>query len=285
MKRILLTGINGQVGRELQRTLQPLGEVIACDRNALDLARSDTLIETVLRFRPDIIVNPAAYTTVDKAETDTALAMCINGQAPGLLAEAARSLDALLVHFSTDYVFDGSQTRPYREDDPTHPLGQYGISKLAGEHAIQASGCRYLILRTSWVYGRHGQNFMNTMFRLASTHDELRVVADQTGAPTWSRMLAETTSSLLARHEGQHGVYHCAAAGTTTWHGFAEAIFALAQQTGLVSHKPIVRAITTADYPTPVRRPANSTLDCSKLERDFGLRQPGWKTQLQLCLT
>lgn len=282
--RILLTGINGQVGRELQRALQPLGEVVACDRSTLDLADPDGLRTTLREIKPALIVNPAAYTAVDQAESEPGLAQAINGSAPGILAEEAKRLDALLVHYSTDYVFDGAKSTPYVEYDPTAPLGAYGRSKLDGEQAIAASGCRYLIFRTCWVYGARGRNFLSTMLRLAKERDELRVVDDQFGTPTWSRMIAETSALALARHTRQEGIYHLAAAGETSWHGFATAIVAEANARGILDRAPPVRRIASADFPTPTRRPANSRLDCSRLHDEFGLRLPDWEEQLRLCL-
>jgi len=284
MTRILLTGIGGQVGWELQRTLQPLGEVVACDRQTLDLADPDRLRAVLREISPGLIINPAAYTAVDQAESEPELAQAINGTAPGILAEEAKRLDALLVHYSTDYVFDGAKPAPYAEDDPTAPLGAYGRSKLAGEKAIRASGCRHLIFRTCWVYGARGRNFLRTMLRLARERDELRVVDDQHGAPTWSRMIAEITGQALARLDGQHGIYHLAASGETTWHGFAARIVAIANQHGLLDKSPPVRRIVSADFPTPARRPANSRLDCDRLRNDFRLHLPDWETQLHLCL-
>jgi dTDP-4-dehydrorhamnose reductase len=282
--RILLTGINGQVGWELQRTLQPLGEVVAVDRQGLDLANPDRIRTLVRAVKPALIVNPAAYTAVDKAEAETDLATAINATAPGIFAEEAKRLDALLVHYSTDYVFDGTQATPYAEDAPTAPLGVYGRSKLAGEQAVQTAGCRHLIFRTCWVYGLRGHNFLRTMLRLAGERDELSVVADQHGAPTWSRQIAEATALALARHAGQQGIYHLAAAGATTWHGFASALLAASHARGLITRLPTVHAITTADYPTPARRPAHSLLSGALLRADFGLALPDWETQLQLCL-
>lgn len=284
MTRILLTGSNGQVGWELQRTLQPLGEVIAVDRTQFDLAHPDRIRAVVRKTRPAIIVNAAAYTAVDKAESEAELAMAINGIAPGILAAEAKHLDALLVHYSTDYVFAGDKAMPYAEDDLTGPLSSYGRSKLAGEQAIQAAGCRHLIFRTCWVYGLRGHNFLRTMLRLAGERDELRVVADQHGAPTWSRMIAEATALALARHAGQHGIYHLAAAGTATWHDFATALLARAYAFGILAATPEVRRITTADFPTPARRPANSLLSCERLRQDFGIVLPDWQLQLRLCL-
>jgi dTDP-4-dehydrorhamnose reductase len=282
--RILLTGIGGQVGWELARSLQPLGEVVALDRTGFDLGNPD-LMRSVLRdLKPALIVNPAAHTAVDKAESEVALATAINATAPGILAEEARRLDALLIHYSTDYVFDGSKPAPYTEADPICPVNIYGQTKLAGEEAIRASGCRHLILRTSWVYGMRGGNFLRTMLRLARERDELRVVGDQFGAPTWSRMIAETTALAVARHRGQEGVYHFVAGGETSWHGFAEAIIARGHALGFIEKVPTVHRITSAEFPTPARRPANSRLDCRRLLNDFGLAQPDWRIQLNLCL-
>lgn len=284
MTRILLTGINGQVGWELQRALQPLGEIVALNRSGFDLTNPDQMRAVLRELKPNIIVNPAAYTAVDRAENEPDLATTINSHAPGILAEEAKQLDALLIHYSTDYVFDGTKPVAYVESDPTAPANTYGRSKLAGENAIQASTCRYLIFRTSWVYGLRGANFLRTMLRLAKERDELRVVADQFGAPTWSRMIAETTSLALARHTGQQGIYHLTAGGQTSWHGFTEAIIATAARHGLIE-KPIpVRRIATADFPTPAKRPANSCLCCNQFCNDFGLAQTEWLTQLGLCL-
>lgn len=284
MTRILLTGINGQVGGELQRSLQPLGQVIALDRSGLDLGDPDQIRRVVRDAKPAMIVNPAAYTAVDKAESEPELAMAINGIAPGILAEEARRLDALLVHFSTDYVFDGGKEGPYRESDPAGPLGSYGCSKLAGENAIRASACRHLIFRTCWVYGMHGHNFLRTILRLAAERDELRIVGDQHGSPTWARMIAETTALALARHAGQQGIYHLAAGGDTSWHGFASEIVATAGKLGLIDKTPAVRCITSAEFPTPACRPGNSRLDCTRLNEDFNLQLPDWLSQLFLCL-
>lgn len=284
MRRILLTGIGGQVGWELARSLQPLGEVVALDRAGFDLADPDRMRGVLRELRPALIVNPAAHTAVDKAESEVALATAINAAAPGILAEEAKRLDALLVHYSTDYVFDGGKPTPYVEADPTCPINTYGQTKLAGEEAIRASGCRHLILRTSWVYGMRGANFLRTMLRLAQERDELRVVADQIGAPTWSRMIAETTALMLARHRDQAGIYHFVAGGEISWHGFAEAIVARGHALGLIAKTPVVHRITSAEFPTPARRPANSRLDCGRLREDFGLSQPDWRTQLELCL-
>jgi len=286
--RMLLTGVGGQVGWELRRTLAPLGELIAVDRRALDLADAAALARAVREARPHLVVNAAAHTAVDRAESEPELANAVNATAPGVLAEECRHLGAALVHYSTDYVFGGDKAGPYTEDDAPAPINVYGASKLRGERAIQAAGARHLILRTSWVYGLRGANFLLTMRRLARERPELRVVDDQTGAPTWCRMIAEATAQLVARGLGTRGgaglfaeasgVYHLAAGGATTWYGFAREIFA-----GSEGGPPIV-PITTAQHPTPARRPANSRLDCAKLERAFGVRLPAWNESLRRCL-
>ena len=283
--KILLTGCAGQLGRELKRSLASLGELVACDRGLLDLADPDALRTAVSRIAPSVIVNAAAYTAVDKAETETSLADAINAAAPALLADEARRLGAFLIHYSTDYVFDGTKATPYLEEDAAMPLSAYGRSKLKGELAIAASGARHLILRTSWVYGLHGANFMKTMLRLGRERDELRVVGDQFGAPTWTRHLADATALVLSRRETTEGLYHLAAAGETSWHGYAEAIFAEAQAAGLMEKSPTVHRITTAEYPLPAPRPTNSRLDCTRFFRDSGLALPHWRTGLADCLT
>jgi len=282
--KILLTGCAGQLGRELKRSLACLGEVIACDRSQLDLARADPLRAALRSIAPAVIINAAAYTAVDKAEAEPGLADTINSLAPGILAAEARRLDALLIHYSTDYVFDGSKATAYTEGDAPAPLSAYGRSKLGGERAIAAAGGRHLIFRTSWVYGLHGANFMKTMLRLARERNELRVVGDQVGAPTWSRHLADATSHVLARKEIPYGLYHLAAAGETSWHGYAEAIFGEALRAGLLENIPVVNRIASADFPLPAARPANSRLDCSRFRRDFGLALPDWRTGLIDCL-
>jgi dTDP-4-dehydrorhamnose reductase len=280
--RILLTGRNGQVGWELERTLGPLGEVIAFDHAGLDLARPDAIVSCVREVKPDVIVNAAAYTAVDKAESEPDLAMAINGIAPGILAEEAKRIGALLVHYSTDYVFDGEKDGPYVETDAPNPLSVYGASKLAGERAIAASGADHLIFRTSWVYANRGKNFLLTILRLAKEKPELRVVADQFGAPTWARDIATATALVLARRpagaEIWSGIYHLTAAGRTTWHGFAQKIVELA---GLSTP---VAAIPVSEYPTPARRPRNSVLDHSKAESSFGLKLPSWDAAASRCL-
>jgi dTDP-4-dehydrorhamnose reductase len=290
VKKILLTGKQGQVGWELQRTLMPLGQVVALDVGDLDLRHPDAIRRTVQSLRPDIIVNPAAYTAVDKAETETDLAMAINAVAPGIFAEEAHRLGALLVHYSTEYIFDGRKQEPYVEGDVPDPLNVYGKSKLAGEQAIRASGCNHLILRTSWIYGTRGSNFLLTMLRLAKERPELRVVNDQVGAPTWCRSLAEITALMLAQLHSPgatedavaraSGTYHATSSGSVSWHGFASEILRLVD----ASPMPQVKPITSAEYPTPAQRPANSVMSCDKLFNTFGVSAGDWCDNLQLCL-
>ncbi len=282
MKRILLTGRNGQVGWELQRTLAPLGEVVALDRTTLDLSDADAIRATIREMRPDLIVNAAAYTAVDQAETESSLAMLINGQAPGVMAEEAKQLGALMVHYSTDYVFDGSKDTAYNEDDPPNPINAYGRSKLAGEQAIQAVGCRHLILRTSWVYGLRGRNFLRTILRLAEEREELRIIDDQVGAPTWSRMIAESTALACSRKTPQEGLYHLACNGAASWHGFTQAILEFSRH--LRTREPALTAIPTRDYPLPARRPLNSRLACDRLAQEADIILPDWRKALSLCL-
>jgi len=286
--KILLTGVNGQVGWELQRTLAPLGEVIAADRGVLDLADTASIRRSVAAIAPDLIVNPAAYTAVDKAESEPDLAHAINATAPGELAQAAAARGIPLVHFSTDYVFDGRKPSAYVEADAPDPLGVYGATKLAGELAVQRAGAPYLILRTSWVYGLRGRNFLLTMQRLARERDTLGVVDDQFGAPTWSRLIAEATALVVARwmdrpdRNAVSGIYHLTCGGRTSWHGFTASILAYLAQTETTLAK--LNTIPTSAYPTPVARPANSQLDCSKLAATFGVRLPDWENALALCL-
>jgi dTDP-4-dehydrorhamnose reductase len=277
---ILLTGARGQLGRELAAVLPALGDVVACDRSTLDLADPASIVDAVRRVRPQIIVNAAAYTGVDRAETERETALAINARAPGVLAGEARRAHAMLIHYSTDYVFDGRRTTPYDESAPTHPINAYGESKLAGEQAISASGASAITLRTSWVYGRHGQNFLTTMQNLAARRSHLRVVADQTGVPNWSRSIARATARMIGE-AGEHladraGLYHLSAAGSTTWHGFARAI--------LDGRDVEVTPIASVDYPTPARRPAYGVLDATRFARTFGFALPHWQTLLQECL-
>ena len=290
MLRILLTGKTGQVGFELQRTLAPLGAVIALDAEHLDLASPDAIRKKVREIKPQIIVNAAAYTAVDRAESEPDLAMKLNGIAPGVLAEEAKRLGALMVHYSTDYVFDGTKDSPYIETDTPNPLSVYGRSKLAGDQAIQATGVPHYIFRTSWVYAARGQNFVRTMLRLGRERGELRIVDDQVGAPTWARFIAEATAQVLRQLGDGHkaigdraGIYNLTATGAVSWYGFASAIFAEAKvQLGMTPPKLI--PITTAEYPLPARRPANSRLDNSRFSVTFGLTPPPWDKMLKLCM-
>jgi dTDP-4-dehydrorhamnose reductase len=283
--KILLTGGRGQVGYELERCLQGLGEVVAPGRERLDLTNLSQVRAVVRALRPGLIVNAGAYTAVDRAESEPALAHAVNAEAPGVLAEEARGLGAAMVHFSTDYVFDGSKEGPYVESDPAAPLNVYGRTKLLGEQAVAAAGIPHLILRTGWVYGMRGHNFLLTMLRLARERGELRVVADQHGAPTWSRTVAQTTADILSQArrggadwwESNGGLYHLASQGQTTWHGFAEAIMAA------TSNSVPVIPISTNEYPAAARRPPNSLLDSSRLANRF-CRLPEWREALVLCL-
>lgn len=292
--KILLTGKNGQVGWELQRTLAPLGKVVALDRQALDLADPAAIRALIREVKPALIVNPAAYTAVDKAESEPELAMAVNGIAPGIMAEEAKRLGAAMVHYSTDYVFDGGKTTPYTEIDVPNPVNVYGKTKLAGEQAIQATGIPYLILRTSWVYGPRGKNFLLTILRLAGERDELKIVDDQIGAPTSSRMIAETTAQILAQCFSpladfsslitqNSGLYHLTAAGQTSWHDFAAAILeSRIRATGVVG--PRLTPIPTNAYPLPAPRPLYSLMANDKLQRTFGVSAPAWQIGLSLCM-
>jgi len=287
-RTILVTGVNGQVGYELLRSLQGLGRVVGLDRAALDLTDLDRVREVVRATKPSIIVNPAAYTAVDKAESDQAMARRLNAESPRVLAEEAARCGATLIHYSTDYVFDGTKKTPYVEDDATNPQNVYGRTKLEGERGIAASGCSYLVLRTSWVYSRRGKNFLLTMLKLGAERPELRVVADQIGAPTWSRTIAEATSHIVSQGvaggsdwwEDCSGVYHFSAAGETSWHGFADAILA----TAMGERAPKVIPIEASDYPVPAKRPTNSRMAIDKLADTFGVRMPAWRDALRLCL-
>lgn len=284
--KILLFGCNGQVGWELQRALAPLGDLTALDHHntghAADFRRPRQLADTVRAVAPDVVVNAAAYTAVDKAEREVELAQTLNAEAPTVLAEAAASHGAWLVHYSTDYVFDGSGNQPWREDDATGPLNAYGRSKLDGERGIRASGCRHLILRTSWVYSARGGNFARTMFELAAERDELRVVDDQIGAPTGADLLADITAHALraAWHEpALSGTYHAAAAGETSWHGYAQTVLEWARTHGLPVRVAADRIVPVASsaYPSVAPRPLNSRLDTQRLCRTFGLKMPPWQ--------
>lgn len=288
---ILLLGANGQLGQELQRALAPLGTIVATTRSgalpdgsACEVADFDqpaSLTVLLDRVRPALVVNAAAYTAVDRAEDDREAAFRANAEAPGVLAHWCAQAGVPLVHYSTDYVFDGQGTRPYREDDATAPLGVYGASKLAGEQAIRAAGGRHLIFRTAWVYASHSANFLRTMLRVGAERDVLRVVADQIGTPTPAALIADVTAQALQHDGALSGTWHLTAKGETSWHGFAEAIFADAVATGVLPRAPNVEAISTAEYPTPAKRPAYSHLDVAKLEQDFGVVLPRWQDGLK----
>lgn len=290
---ILITGKNGQVGWELQRSLLPLGRVIAVDRKQLDLSDADSVRKLIQEIKPDVIVNAAAYTAVDKAEEERDLAYQVNAVAPGVMAEEARKLGALLLHYSTDYVFNGEKSSPYTETDQPSPINVYGASKLEGEQAIQASGCHHLIFRTSWVFSSRGHNFLLSMLRLAKEREELRIVADQIGSPTSARYIADATSHILSRTmpalaagDFESGLYNMTSAGNTSWHGFASAIIDTA--TALMADHAFkvksIQPITTAEYPVPARRPANSQLSNQCLAERFSISVPQWQVQMELCI-
>ena len=296
--KILVTGKNGQVGHELSRSLQRFGEVIALDRSQMNLSDPSQIRDVIRDIRPNLIVNPAAYTAVDLAETQMALAMEVNGEAPAVMAQEARKCGAAMIHYSTDYVFDGTKSGPYVDADPGCPISQYGRSKLAGEEAIVASGVPHLILRTSWVYGLHGKNFLKTIQRLAAERDVLRVVSDQYGAPTWARTIAEGTAMAIDKLCGRDnaesgagsispdawsengGIVHLTAQGTTSWHGFATEIVARGPRAGQVEVTPI----PTSAYPTPAQRPQNSVLSSTLFQKRFG-PLPNWQNALAACLS
>jgi dTDP-4-dehydrorhamnose reductase len=277
----LLTGASGQLGVELARALRAHGDVVATDRRTLDVADPDAIVAAVRGARPDLIVNAAAYTAVDLAEKETAAAFAINERAPGILAEEARRLGAVLIHYSTDYVFDGERSTPYPEDAPANPLNAYGASKLAGERAIAAVGGHALVLRTSWVYGLQGKNFLVTIRRLAAERDELSIVADQIGVPNWTRALAGATARIVAAGlpalAERAGLYHLSATGAASWCDFARAIVGDAP-------RPRVVPITTREYPTPARRPAYGVLATAKFEAAFGFALPDWREALAACV-
>ena len=295
--KILLLGKNGQVGWELQRSLAPLGEVLALDRNSTshcgDLSNLEGLADTVRVFRPDVVVNAAAYTAVDKAESDQSTANLINALAPEVLARACAAIGAYLVHFSTDYVFDGAGQKPWLESDATGPLNVYGLSKLAGEKGIAKQGAKHVIFRTSWVYGTEGGNFAKTMLRLAQEREKMAVINDQFGAPTGAALLADITALCLQRVQPeQHepylsGIYHLAAAGETTWHAYAKYVLQQAQslKPSLKYTVKEVAAVATTEFPTPAARPLNSRLNCSQLENALQLKLPAWQTGVDAMLS
>ncbi|MFL6586037.1 MAG: dTDP-4-dehydrorhamnose reductase [Luteimonas sp.] len=287
---LLVFGANGQVGQELLRALAPLGAVAGTTRTGTlpdgsgcltaDFSDPGSVVALLDTTRPTRVINAAAYTAVDKAESESAAAQAANAETPGAIARWCAAHAVPLVHYSTDYVFDGSGTRPYLPDAATAPLGVYGASKLAGEDAIRAAGGRHLIFRTAWVYAAHGQNFLRTMLRVGAERDVLRVVADQIGTPTPAALIADVTAQILRDVTSASGTWHLTATGETSWHGFAQAIFEGAVERGLMTRAPMVEAITTADYPTPARRPAYSRLDTTTLERDFGIALPDWQAAL-----
>lgn len=284
MSRILLTGANGQVGFELQRALAVLGDIISLDRAGLDLTQPDAIRQTLDRHRPHIIVNPAAYTAVDKAESDADTAYKVNADAPAALAAWAAEHGAILIHYSTDYVFDGEKDDPYVETDTVNPQSVYGASKLAGEQAIVASGASHVIFRTSWVFGAHGANFLKTILRLADERESLNIVADQIGAPTSAALLADVTAHVIQRYRQSEqafpsGVYHLCAAGETSWFDYARLATRLAQGRGLPLKlsSADIQPIPSSAYPTPAKRPHNSRLDCSKIRATFDIHLPDWQ--------
>lgn len=290
---LLVTGSNGQVGFELRRSLAPLGRVVAVDRRRCDVTRPDALRNLMREVCPDVVVNAAAYTAVDKAETDADMAFAVNGVAPGVLAEEASKLGSLMVHYSTDYVYDGLKSGRYVETDPVNPQSVYGRSKFAGEQAIADSGAKAIVLRTCWVAGVHGGNFAKTMLRLAQERDTLRVIADQFGAPTTASLIADVTAQIIARHwlHGRReafpaGVYHLAASGETSWHGYATKVLAIAAAKGvaLKSDPAAIEPIPASAYPLPAPRPSNSRLDTSRLQDAFDIHLPDWQQGIEHLL-
>ncbi|WP_286070879.1 dTDP-4-dehydrorhamnose reductase [Stenotrophomonas sp. 57] len=288
---VLVFGGNGQVGQELLRALAPLGQVVATTRSGVlpdgspcetaDFGQPDSLTALLDRLQPSVVVNAAAYTAVDRAEQEVDAAFAANAQAPGVIARWCAAHGVPFVHYSTDYVFDGQGTAPYREEEPTAPLGVYGTSKRDGEDAVRAAGGRHLIFRTAWVYASHGANFLRTMLRVGAERDQLRVVADQIGTPTPAALIADVTAQALQYPDPLSGTWHLTASGQTSWHSFAEAIFAQALATGLLAKAPSVEAIPSSEYPTPAKRPAWSVLDNRKLQQDFGIVLPSWQDGLK----
>lgn len=291
--KILLTGKNGQVGFELQRALAPIGDVTAVGHAECDLADPDAIRRLIRDLNPDLIVNPAAYTAVDLAESNEAAAIAVNALAPGVLGSEAARIGACVIHYSTDYVFDGTKQSPYDEEDATNPLGVYGRTKVAGERALAAATERYFVLRTSWVVGAHGGNFLKTILRLAAERDQLSIVADQHGAPTSAALIADVTAHMAQQYKrrassnADYGTYHVAAAGATTWYEYSRFIVQEAVKRGvkLKLDPEKIRPIPTADYPLPAKRPANSRLDTSRVQQTFGLRLPGWEEGVRRILS
>ena len=286
-KRILLTGATGQIGWELYRTLSPMGKILAPGRDLLDLSRPDQIGERIHEWKPDLIVNPAAYTAVDRAESEHKTAFRVNAESPRALAEEASRLNIPLIHYSTDYVFDGKSTRPYREEDDPAPLNVYGRSKLDGERNVQEYAERHLIFRTSWVFGMRGKNFLTTMLRLFQEREEIQVVDDQIGAPTWSRMIAEASAIIIGQmisrgdDEFRWGLYHLAASGKTTWYDLACSIYGLS---GEKNDPLIIKPVSSDKYPVLAKRPENSQLDSQKTRSIWGISLPDWEYSLQQCL-
>jgi len=288
--KILLTGKTGQIGKELNNIVGDLGNLITVDREQLDLSKPNSIEPVILDIKPDIIINPAAYTSVDKAEEESDLAMTVNAIAPGLLAKAAKKVGAGLVHYSTDYVFDGCSGIPYKEEDPPNPLNIYGQSKLAGEKAVARVGIPFLIIRTGWVYSIHGKNFFRTIKKLAKEKDILQVIDDQIGAPTWARSVALKTHKILKqclnkkwlekKDPSLSGIFHLTCQGKTSWHGFAREILNMSD----ASQNIKLIAIPTSDYPTPAARPSNSLLNNEKIQKVFGLDMPNWEDALKDCM-
>lgn len=287
---VLVFGGNGQVGQELLRALAPFGNVVATTRSGLlpdgrvceiaDFGEPESLPALLDRLRPSVVINAAAYTAVDRAEQESEAAFLVNAQAPGVIARWCAAHRVPMVHYSTDYVFNGEGTAPYRENEPTAPLGVYGTSKRDGEEAVRAAGGRHLIFRTAWVYASHGGNFLRTMLRVGAERDELHVVADQVGTPTPAALIADVTVKALQHPDQLSGTWHLTASGQTSWHGFAEAIFNEAKAAGLLAKAPMVHAISSAEYPTPAKRPSWSVLDNRKLQQDFGIVLPPWEQGL-----
>lgn len=295
MARILITGINGQVGFELQRSLAPLGDIFAVSRLDLDLTNQAGIDALLDKLRPDVIVNPAAYTAVDKAESDEVIAMKVNAFAPEVMAKWVEKNNALLVHYSTDYVFDGEKATAYYEDDDVNPQSVYGQSKRQGEVLIQQASSRYVILRTSWVFGAYGDNFLKTILRLAKERDELSIVNDQVGTPTSAALVADVTAHIVRDYlafgedfiDDCTGVFHLAAEGQTSWHGYAQYVIGLADRVGVPLRVKAenVKGIVTGAYPMPAKRPANSCLNTSKLQAVFDLQLPNWQNGVELTFT
>lgn len=298
--KILLTGVTGQVGSQLLHTLASFGEIIAPTRQQMDLADPNSVRDVIRSLRPRWIVNPGAYTAVDKAESEPDLAQAINTETVAAIGQEAQSIGAAVLHFSTDYVFSGEGTTPYIETDPTGPTSVYGASKLAGEQALAASGAAHLIFRTSWVYGATGKNFLLTILKLAREREHLRIVADQHGTPTWSRDLARMTAAVIARCEAQAqlerkplteivaavgGIYHAAGSGETTWHGFTSEAIRQMHEKEPGARFAEIEGISTVEYPTPAKRPANSRLNCEKLNRTFDWTMPVWQHSLSEVLS